>query len=131
MKPQTKSPTKPPTDKELDSSIANMLRLGVTFAAAIVFAGGVVTLLTPDATTPNYSNFHPDSFPAIAGILHDAIHLHSANLIQLGILILIATPVLRVIFCIVGFARQRDSLYVGVSTTVLLILLYSLFLGGR
>src|SRR5580658_9440716 len=127
MKPQTT----PLTDKQLDSTIANMLRWGVTLAAAVVFAGGVISLFNLGATTPDYSHFHPDSFPAISGILHGAVHLNPGNLIELGILILIATPVLRVIFCIAGFARQRDSLYVGVSTTVLLILLYSLFWGGR
>ncbi len=32
---------------------------------------------------------------------------------------------------IVGFARQRDRLYVGISSAVLLILVYSLVQGGR
>lgn len=122
---------KPLTDKQLDSGIAAMLRWGVTLAAAVVFVGGVVSLLSLGATIPAYSHFHPDSFPPIAGILCGAFHLNPANLIQLGILILIATPVLRVIFCIAGFLRQRDLLYVAVSTTVLLILLYSLIEGGK
>ena len=107
-----------------------MLRWGVTLAAAVLFASGVVSLLNPGATIPDYSHFHADSFPATAGILYGAFHLNPANLIQLGILILIATPLLRVIFCIAGFTRQRDTLYVAISTTVLLILLYSLFQGG-
>jgi uncharacterized membrane protein len=118
------------TDKQLDLTIARMLRWGVTLAAAVVFVGGVLFLLNPGATTPDYRNFRADSFPSIAGILHGAFHLNPVNLIQLGILILIATPVLRVVFCIAGFARQRDALYVTISITVLLILLYSLFQGG-
>jgi uncharacterized membrane protein len=122
---------KPLTDKQLDSTIASMLCWGVTLAAAVVFAGGVVSLLTPGTTIPDYSHFHADPFPTMAGILYGASHLNPANLIQLGILILIATPVLRVIFCIAGFARQRDLLYIAIGTTVLLILLYSLFRGVR
>ncbi len=52
-------------------------------------------------------------------------------MIQLGILLLIATPVVRVVFCVVGFARQRDRLYVAVRTLVLAILIYSLMSGNR
>jgi uncharacterized membrane protein len=44
---------------------------------------------------------------------------------------LIATPVARVALCIVGFARQRDKIYVGISVGVFAILMYSLIHGGR
>ena len=122
---------KPLTDKQLDLTIARMLRWGVTLAAAVVFVGGVISMLNPGAATLDYSQFRADSFPTIAGIFHGAFHLNPVNLIQVGILILIGTPVLRVVFCIAGFARQRDALYVAISTTVLLILLYSLLPGGK
>lgn len=121
---------KPLTDHQLESAIANMLRCGVTLAAAVVFAGGILALLNPALNAPDYSHFKTDSFPALSGILHGVLHLNPADIIRLGLLILIATPIVRVIFCIVGFARQRDLLYVAISTTVLLILLYSLFRGG-
>ena len=55
----------------------------------------------------------------------------AASVIQLGILLLIATPVVRVVFCVVGFARQRDRLYVAVSSLVLAILIYSLMSGAE
>jgi len=42
----------------------------------------------------------------------------------------IATPVIRVAFCVLGFTRQGDRLYVCTSGTVLLILFYSLVQGG-
>jgi uncharacterized membrane protein len=47
-------------------------------------------------------------------------------LIQLGLLLLIATPVARVAVAIVGFALERDRLYTVISLIVLLILLASL-----
>jgi uncharacterized membrane protein len=122
---------KPLTDKQLDFTIANMLRWGVTVAAAVVFAGGILSLRNPTAAAPDYSHFHPTPIPSLFEILHSAAHLDPSSIVQLGILLLIATPVLRVIFCIVGFARQRDKLYVLISSTVLLILIYSLFRGGR
>lgn len=49
-----------------------------------------------------------------------------AALIQLGVLLLIATPVARVVFAVVGFALERDRLYVAVSVAVLAILAASL-----
>ena len=48
-------------------------------------------------------------------------------MIQLGLLLLIATPVVRVILCVIGFARQHNILYVAVSTVVLVILIPSFF----
>jgi uncharacterized membrane protein len=51
-------------------------------------------------------------------------------LIQLGLLLLIATPVARVAFSAAAFAMQRDRLYVVVALIVLAVLMYSL-MGGR
>jgi uncharacterized membrane protein len=122
---------KPLTDKELDTAIANMLRWGVTVAAAVVLLGGILSLRNLPATLPDYSRFQPAAMPTLSRLLHAVVHFDPASIIQLGLLLLIATPILRVIFCVVGFALQRDRLYVAISTTVLLILLYSLFRGGR
>jgi uncharacterized membrane protein len=52
-------------------------------------------------------------------------------MIQLGIILLIATPVLRVAVSLVGFALERDRVYVAITGLVLAILLYSLFSGHR
>jgi uncharacterized membrane protein len=123
----------PPTDKQLESAIANMLRFGVIIAAVVVVVGGLIYLRNPLIARPDYSHFHaaPTTLRTIAGVLHGVSRLDARSVIQLGILLLIATPVTRVIFCIVGFSRQGDRLYIGVSTTVLIILTYSLFRGGR
>jgi uncharacterized membrane protein len=109
-----------------------MLRFGVTLAAVVVLAGGVQMFLHP-LPLPDYTHFKAAS-PSLCtpgGILAGARKLDSASLIQLGLLLLIATPVARVIFCVAGFARQRDWLYVAISTSVLAILAYSLTQGAR
>ena len=62
------------------------------------------------------------------GIAEEAAALHSAGIIQLGLLLLIATPVMRVVLAVVGFALERDHLYTIVSLIVLAVLMYS-FLG--
>jgi uncharacterized membrane protein len=47
-------------------------------------------------------------------------------MIQLGLLLLIATPILRVALAAVGFYLENDRLYLGVSLIVLTILVLSL-----
>jgi uncharacterized membrane protein len=121
------------TDKQMEASIGRMLRVGVSISAAVVFLGGLLYLREPMNKAPDYSHFvaEQESLPAIVGVLQRAVHLDPESVIQLGILLLIATPITRVVFCVAGFSRQRDRLYVLISATVLVILIYSLFQGGR
>jgi uncharacterized membrane protein len=123
----------PITDKQLESAIADMLRFGVVLAAIVVLIGGLMYLRHPWMTLPDYSHFRamPIELNTVAGVLRGVLRLDAKSVIQLGILFLIATPVARVVFCIIGFTRQRDGLYICVSTTVLVILTFSLFRGGR
>jgi uncharacterized membrane protein len=122
-----------PTDQDLDVSVAGMLRFGVTLAALVVFLGGVLLLRHPWTPTPDFSHFEvgDKNLTNLQGIFHEVMQLKGRSIIQLGLVILIATPVARVAFCVVGFARQRNRLYVVVSVLVLLILAYSLSKGGR
>lgn len=121
-------PSHRPTDHELDLSVAAMLRLGVSLAALVVLLGGLLSLRHPHARVPDYTHFTAvgQGLSTVPGILHGAAHANPAAIIQLGLLLLIATPVARVLFCVYGFARQRDVLYVLISLAVLLILFYSL-----
>lgn len=120
-----------PTDQDLDITVAGMLRFGVSLAAVVVFAGGALLLRNPWSAIPDYTRFHAGGpeLRTLRGIFHGAIHLDPKSIIQLGLLLLIATPVARVVYCIVGFARQRDRFYVLVSSFVLAVLIYSLTYG--
>jgi uncharacterized membrane protein len=121
------------TDKEMEIEIGAMLRIGVTISAVVVLLGGVLYLLHAGSAPPDYAHFHATAghLRSIAGVLQGVSRGDAASLIQLGILLLIATPVARVALCVVGFARQKNGLYVGISLIVFLILLYSLFAGAR
>jgi uncharacterized membrane protein len=123
-----------PTDHDLDLSVAAMLRFGVTLAALVVLTGGVLLLAGhSSAPVPDYQHFHPatPTLSTLRGIFRSAFHLNPPALIQAGLVLLIATPVARVILCIIGFARQRDRLYLTVSSLVLVILAYALTRGSR
>jgi uncharacterized membrane protein len=115
-------------NQRLETSISNLLRAGVLLSAVTVFAGGVLYLLRHHADRVSYRRFAPGGVivQSFRGVLQSAAHLNSEALIQLGLLLLIATPVARVALAAVGFALERDRLYTVVSLIVLVILVLSL-----
>jgi len=116
-------------DTRIEIIIGTLLRTGVLLAAAVVFCGGVLFLVHNHHQTPNYHTFHrePARLTSISDIVQGAVALDPRAFIQLGLLLLIATPVARVAFSAVAFAIERDYLYVVMTLIVLGILLYSLF----
>lgn len=115
-------------DRHLESIIGNLLRAGVLLAAAVVLAGGALYLAHFHSSTANYHQFAVEraDLRNIAGIAQSAAHLNSEGIIQLGLLLLIATPVARVILAGVGFLMERDTMYTIVCAIVLAVLLFSL-----
>jgi uncharacterized membrane protein len=116
-------------DLRMEITISRMLRAGVSMAAAVVLLGGALYLLQAHGAVPDYRHFHGAANPAdrIAPVFAGIRHRDSRSLIRLGILLLIATPIMRVAYCVAGFAAQKDKLYVVISCTVLGVLLYSFF----
>jgi uncharacterized membrane protein len=117
------------TDQKMDAAMGALLRTGVVLAALLVFAGGVVYLARHRVPLMDYRVFQgePRELRTISGIFREALALRGQGLIQLGLLVLIATPVARVVFSVFAFLYQRDWVYVGVTLLVLGLLLYSLF----
>ena len=114
-------------DQRFEELIANLLRTGVLLSATVVFLGAILYLVRHGFEPADYRVFHgePSQLRSPHAILAYAFHLR--GLIQLGLLLLIATPVARVTFSVFGFARERDRMYVGFTLVVLIVLLYSLF----
>jgi uncharacterized membrane protein len=124
---------KPWTDEQMDVAIAVILRTGVILAALTVLAGGILYLHRYGLALPDYRVFHgePSDLRSLTGIMKDTLALRPRGIIQFGLLLLIATPIVRVIFAVIAFALQRDRVYVMVTLIVLGVLLYSLLGGGR
>lgn len=116
------------TDEQMEQVVGTLLRSGVVVAALVVLVGGVLYLIRFGSTLPNYALFRgePADLRSVSGIIRDVLSLHTRGLIQLGLLLLIATPVVRVAFSILAFALQRDRTYVIVTLMVLGVLIYSL-----
>jgi len=108
--------------------LGHVLRAGVVLAAIVVSAGGVIFLMKHGGELPAYGTFRgePGNLRSIAAILSEARTLSGRGVIQLGLLLLIATPVARVFFALVGFGREKNWMYVGISAIVLALLAYSL-----
>jgi uncharacterized membrane protein len=118
-----------PTDQDLDVSVAVALRIGVTLSATVVILGGLLLGNHLFGAVPDYTHFQPGDpgLRSVMGIVQGAVNFSPKSVIQLGLLLLIATPVARVILCVIGFARQHNILYVAVSTVVFVILILSFF----
>ncbi len=108
--------------------LGTLLRAGVVIAAAVVIAGGAWLLANSKGRPPITHRFHaePGELTSMTGIVRSLPHARPEIVIQFGLLLLIATPVARVVFSLALFALERDWTYVALTTIVLAILMYSL-----
>jgi uncharacterized membrane protein len=119
------------TDKRIDQLMGMLLRTGVLLAAALVAIGGAVFVSRHADPVTDYRVFQgePAQYRTLSRIAQEAVSFNGRGLIQLGLLLLIATPVARVAFSVGAFAYERDWVYVAVSLFVLGLLAYSLATG--
>jgi uncharacterized membrane protein len=116
------------TDQKIENTLGNLLRAGVLLSALVVLIGGMIYLLRHGHAPVDFRVFRgePSDLRDVRGIIRDTLALRGRGIIQLGLLLLIATPVARVAFSIFGFAQERDRMYVMFTLIVFSILLYSL-----
>jgi uncharacterized membrane protein len=119
-------------DQRLEVIIGNLLRAGVLLSASVVVIGGIIYVARHGSAIVDYRNFQGKLSPlrTFTGIFHGTLQLSGRAIIQFGLLLLIATPVARVIFSAIGFVWERDYLYVAFTLAVLAVLCYSLFGGS-
>jgi uncharacterized membrane protein len=118
------------TEHEFEQWLGKLLRGGGILSAGIVAGGGVLYLMRHGMEPPSYQVFRgePSEFRVLPEIIETGLTLQRRrSLIQIGLLVLVATPILRVAFSGYMFAKQGDCTYVIITFIVLTILLYSLF----
>jgi uncharacterized membrane protein len=118
-------------ESRVDMLLAYVLRTGVLAAAALVACGGMMYLRTHWDATAGYAVFQrqPPELRSVAGAVASARALRGEGLIEVGLLLLIDTPIARVALSVALFLQQRDWLYVGITLLVLVLLTYSLLAG--
>jgi len=111
--------------------LGQVLRAGTVVSVSVVFVGGVLFLERHGHTIADYRSFKgiPDFVRNPSGILYGILAFKGQAIIQLGIALLIATPILRVIFSAIGFVLEKDYLYLGISLVVLSIIFFSALSG--
>jgi uncharacterized membrane protein len=118
-------------DPDMQAIIGWILRVGVILSMAIVFIGGVLFVYRHGHSIPDYSTFKrvPYFTHNTGGIFEGILSFNGQTIIQGGIILLIATPVIRVAFSAVGFILEKDYLYTLITLLVLLIILISMVTG--
>jgi uncharacterized membrane protein len=116
-------------DASLERTIGTLLRVGVGAATALAAVGGTLFLFRHGEEPAYYGVFHgaPQDLRSVGAVMRAVGELRGRAVIQLGLLLLIATPVARVALTLVAFARARDRAYVVITSIVLALLLVSLF----
>ena len=118
-------------DKDMQVIIGWILRAGVAISMTVVFIGGAMFLSRHGHSIADYHEFKkvPYFIHNTSGMIEGVIHLRGQAIIQLGILLLIATPIARVVFSAIGFILEKDHLYTLITLIVLLIILLSMYSG--
>jgi uncharacterized membrane protein len=119
-------------ERRLAREVGGILRLGVIVSSAVIVLGLVPFLARESARHADFHEFRgePAAFRTVPGVFADAMKADPRGIMQLGVLLLVATPFARVILCLVEFAHARDRLYVGVALLVLLALSWGLLGSG-
>jgi len=119
--------TKKFKDTDIQIIIGWVLRLGVFISMLVVFFGGVLYLYRHGSEIADYHVFKTmPSFVQTGGIIEGIVHFRGRAIIQAGIILLVATPIVRVFCSAIGFALEKDYLYVGITILVLGIIFLSM-----
>ena len=128
---QTPKPDHSPSralDHRIENVMGRLLQAGVLLASAVVLIGGLLYLNAYAGIVKDYRTFtgEPGSLRHPVELFRLLTTGDAAAIVQLGVLLLIATPIARVVFAAVGFAVERDRLYVAISLAVLAVLIFGL-----
>ena len=127
----TNKETKRVTDYDMQQLIGQVLRYGVLISGLVAIIGGIWYLYQQGTGIPDYGTFHGEGegYTSLTGIIQGLGKGSATEIIQLGVVILIATPIVRIVFSLVAFGLERDKLYVLITLIVPSIILFSTF-GG-
>jgi len=115
-------------DKDVQYILGTLLRVGVVLSMTVVFVGGLIYLLVEHSNTADYHIFKPElaEFSSISAILSGVLSFSGKAIIQFGTLLLIFTPITRVVFSVFSFLIERDYMYVTIGLFVLSVIFFSL-----
>jgi uncharacterized membrane protein len=115
-------------DKDIQVILGTLLRVGVIISMSIVLLGGIIFLIHNKGVITDYKVFKPElaKFSSIAAIFKGLLTFQGDAIVQFGVLMLIFTPVARIVFAVFSFLIEKDYLYVLIGLIILAILAISL-----
>lgn len=125
-------------ERDVELYIGKLLRYGVMLSCAITFLGGIryiyqnqnTDLVSKYAPTTDKENFGVNfELRHFSSIWDGVLSFDGASIIQFGVIVLIATPVIRVLFSAIAFLIEKDYMYVVITLIVLFIILANMLLG--
>jgi uncharacterized membrane protein len=121
--------------RSLELLISRLLRVGVIASVALIVVGTIVTFVQhPDYLSSSVvldCAVGPGAtFPhELHALLESTYQMRGEAIVTLGLLVLMATPVMRVAVSVLAFIQHRDKTYALITAAVLCLLLLSLVLG--
>ena len=117
------------SDHEVEQLVGRLLQVGVLIATVVVLAGAVMLIAAHGGMVVDFRDFRGESstLRSVSAAARGAFTLDPRGVVQLGLVLLIATPVARVALTLGAFLLQRDRLYVVLTAIVLVLLLFGLF----
>lgn len=110
--------------------IARTLRWGVGIACALAVVGGAMFLWQHGGEPmKDYTHFPADAessrtaYTTLEGIFSGVMGLTAVGWIQLGVVVLLLTPMMRVALSLVDFVKERDWLYAFITAVVLAVII--------
>ena len=119
------------TDVDLNRSVGNLLRLGVILSVITSLIGFVKLFMEGFEMPRKYKllDMGTSSEKVWSHFWETLCKAEGMAIIQLGILMLIFTPLMRIIFALIGYLKEKDYVYVIISSIVLAIMAVSFFTG--
>lgn len=116
-------------ESRLRKILAVAMLYGTVLAAAVMFVGAILYLVAHPGARLEVHLFEgePARYRNPVDIVQAAFHGHFGSLIQIGVVLLLLNPLIRVALAVVGCLASRDFLYTAISGFVLLVLLVSYF----
>lgn len=116
-------------DKDLAFVIGNIMRWGVILSLSITFIGGIIYLVKDGNAAIDYSNFVEQDYSVkdiFTNTFSGLLRLEHTAIITFGILLLFSTPIIRVLFSLIGFVLEKDKIYIAITLIVLAIIFISI-----
>ncbi|RQO31980.1 hypothetical protein DBR32_04045 [Taibaiella sp. KBW10] len=117
--------------RDVQLLVGNTLRIGVWVSMGITLIGIILFLF--QNSTKNFDTGMLVAAPlkfSFSELVQGILHGEALSIIQLGVLVLLITPILRIVFALYGYWLEGNRLYIIISLVVLCIIASSLFIGA-